>query len=379
VTIEVTGPDRSIVEFPEGTPTATMQTALAKFYGGPQTAGSALAQLSDPEATQPSSAPAGGQSVSAAQDQPDPAAGAAPNLALAALPAGGGYAPFADAARDAAEPWLDALAADPSPVWNARLGLFSQTKPMRDAAGVVAGALQDGGVSPALAGLVADPLTGGWRPPESLDEAGVAAGAGTDAKHPTPPAIGQRFMVSDAARDFIRNSELDSVTSKPYLKVTPDGNYNPTFGYGHRILPAQQAAFETSIAGLNTDQRQALAERLYDQDLANAQRLVVARLGADLTSRLTQNQFDALVADAFNAGSGGALRANMMEDIRVGNMSATGQQFNAWHAIDRPTQRRVIDPGLIRRNLREAAIFNNSDYQYNPTDDQVNTIWRKGK
>jgi hypothetical protein len=171
VTIEVTGPDRSIVEFPEGTPTSTMQTALAKAYGGPQTAGSALAQLSDPEAPQPPSA--GDQTAPPApQSQPDPAADAAPDLALASLPPGGGFAQFADAARDAAEPWLDALAADPSPVWNARLGLFSQTKPMRDAAGVVAGALQDGGVSPALAGLVADPLTGGWRPPESLDEAG---------------------------------------------------------------------------------------------------------------------------------------------------------------------------------------------------------------
>ncbi|HEX4198748.1 MAG TPA: hypothetical protein VHZ26_15025 [Caulobacteraceae bacterium] len=46
MTIEVTGPDRSIVEFPESTPTSTMHAALAKFYGGPQTAGSALAQLS---------------------------------------------------------------------------------------------------------------------------------------------------------------------------------------------------------------------------------------------------------------------------------------------------------------------------------------------
>jgi hypothetical protein len=58
MSIEVMGPDGSSVLFPEGTPTSTMQTAMAKVYGAPQTAGAALAQVSDPEAPQPPSAAA---------------------------------------------------------------------------------------------------------------------------------------------------------------------------------------------------------------------------------------------------------------------------------------------------------------------------------
>ncbi|HEX4198746.1 MAG TPA: glycoside hydrolase family protein [Caulobacteraceae bacterium] len=122
----------------------------------------------------------------------------------------------------------------------------------------------------------------------------------------------------------------------------------------------------------------ALAERIFVQDIENAQRLVTARLGPDMASRLTQNQFDALVADAFNTGHGGALRGGMMGDIQAGNIAAAGRQFNAWHAIDRTTGHWVVDRGLIRRNLQEAAIFNNSDYEYHPTDAQINSIWHGG-
>jgi hypothetical protein len=48
MTIEMTGPGGSIAAFSDGTPTEAMQAALAN--GGPQTAGSTLAQLGDPGA-----------------------------------------------------------------------------------------------------------------------------------------------------------------------------------------------------------------------------------------------------------------------------------------------------------------------------------------
>jgi hypothetical protein len=148
--IEVTSPDGSAATFPQGAPTSAMQAALAGVYGGPQTAGVALAQLSDP------------QTPASAQFQPD--------ASLAPLPPGGGYGPIADAAQTAARPSLNALAADPTPVWNGKLALLSHARAVRDAAGEMAGSMLDAGVSPALAGLAADPDTGEWGLPKSLDD-----------------------------------------------------------------------------------------------------------------------------------------------------------------------------------------------------------------
>ncbi|HEX4196006.1 MAG TPA: hypothetical protein VHZ26_01055 [Caulobacteraceae bacterium] len=166
MTIAVTGPGGSISAFPDGTPTS-MQAALAKVYGGPQTAGSALAQLGDPGPPQPSPATTGGQPALSPQAQPDPAA-SLPDTAFAALPPGGGYAPIADAAAAAAGPWLNALASDPSPVWNQRLGLLGHARALREAAAAMAGSMLDAGDSPAMAGLAFDPDSGAWTLPGTL-------------------------------------------------------------------------------------------------------------------------------------------------------------------------------------------------------------------
>ncbi|HEX4199459.1 MAG TPA: hypothetical protein VHZ26_18635 [Caulobacteraceae bacterium] len=639
MTIEVTGPDGSIVEFPGGTPTSTMQTALAKVYGDPQTAGSALAQLSDPGPPQSSPTSDGAQSALPAsptlQGQSDPLARA--NLALPPLPPGGGYGPIADATKAAASPWLNALASDPSPVWNQRLGLLGHARALREAASSIAGSMLDNGDSPAMAGLALDPDNGAWTLPKRLDGvtpgptptaatwlglyhtlpslmetdpwtgqvlsdadsprnaniasiagqlsdafigdpltgeggaipgygpiqgvfgdpftiraahdamdgtlfssdpsaltsawakastpaeqaaarsavsseiqdriqngqvmpgqlgsplmqnrlapmfgpagaqavaaqadravnvrlaalrgddaplsaaalggqgflgqadlgpsldsslapgadfaasagndgvrglvpvnfiapapggaalpavlnhsapiaaagssatrnkvdtaaptsgiAGIVAGSGaSDGKQPPSVATEPR-MISDAGRDFIRRQELNPLTSQPNLAVFGDSEANPTFGWGHAVPPSQVAAFNASIRGLTLAQRSALAERIFAADVAAAQNRVIDSLGADTIFKLTQNQFDALVADAFNTGNRApALGPNMRQDIWDGNMTAAGQQFNATHATNRRTGIRAALPGLMNRSAEEAAIFNSGNY-YNP-------------
>ncbi|HEX4198747.1 MAG TPA: hypothetical protein VHZ26_15020 [Caulobacteraceae bacterium] len=82
------------------------------------------------------------------------------------------------------------------------------------------------GAAPQAVGMnISPPVQGagsshfGYGVGDNPNKTGVAAGPGLpDAKHPPPTAIGQRFTISDAARDFIRNAELDS-TSQPYLYV----------------------------------------------------------------------------------------------------------------------------------------------------------------
>jgi hypothetical protein len=222
MTIEVTGLDGSVSAFPDGTPTSTMQTALAKVYGGPQTAGSALAQLSDPGPPQLSPASDGGRSALSGsptlQGQSDPIARA--NLALAPLPPGGGYGPVADATKAAASPWLNALASDPSPVWSQRLGLLGHARALREAASAMAGSMLDNGDSPVMAGLALDPDSGEWTLPKRLD--GVTAGPAPTAAtwlglyHTLPslmqtdPWTGQ--VLSDA--DSPRNANIASIAGQ---------------------------------------------------------------------------------------------------------------------------------------------------------------------
>src|SRR6187549_2876719 len=79
----------------------------------------------------------------------------------------------------------------------------------------------------------------------------------------------------------------------------------PTFGYG-RLLPdsspAGKAAFQRQLNGMTIDQKQALADQYFSDDIRQAQANVFNRLGSEGVSRLSQPQYDALVADSFNAG-----------------------------------------------------------------------------
>jgi hypothetical protein len=164
--------------------------------------GSETSQLSAGDAsTQPASL--------APQGQPDPTASVPPSTAFAALPSGG-YGAIADAAHAAAKPGLDAMAADPAPVWNGKLAVLGQARAVRDAAASLAGSMLDAGFSPATAGLVLDPDSGDWGLPKSL---GVLTGPPPTAAtwlglyHTLPslmetdPATGQPLSDTDSARN----------------------------------------------------------------------------------------------------------------------------------------------------------------------------------
>jgi GH24 family phage-related lysozyme (muramidase) len=209
-------------------------------------------------------------------------------------------------------------------------------------------------------------------PSEDYQIAGPSAarGGAAAAQAAQPPPQGE-LATSPQGRAFIQRWELDAKTGEPYFDITPDDKSNPTFGYGHKVEAGEQAALQAKVAGLNRADRAALIDQIFQKDLALAEQRVKDRLGPEATKTLNQAQFDALVADAFNAGTGGALGSKMRRSILDGNMAAAGGEFNAVSATDAKTGQRTVMKGLVRRSLQQAAIFNRGDYNYAPTDQEI--------
>jgi hypothetical protein len=136
---------------------------------------------------------------------------------------------------------LNALAADPTPVWNQRLALLGHAGAVRDAAASMTGSMLDAGVSPAMAGLSLDPDSGEWGLPKRLD--GVTTGPAPTAAtwlglyHTLPslmetdPWTGQ--VVSDA--DSPRNANIASIAgqlSDAFIGDSLTGQGGVIPGYG---------------------------------------------------------------------------------------------------------------------------------------------------
>lgn len=92
---------------------------------------------------------------------------------------------------------------------------------------------------------------------------------------------------------------------------------------------------------------EAQADALLAQDLVRFERAVNA-LGVSLT----QNQFDALVAFAFNVGVGAFASSTLVKLLKQGDTKGAAAQFGRWTKADGKTL-----PGLVRRRAAEAALF----------------------
>jgi lysozyme len=67
---------------------------------------------------------------------------------------------------------------------------------------------------------------------------------------------------------------------------------------------------------------------------------------------LSQNQFDALVDFAYNAGAKNLLNSTLLRLLNTGDYDRAAAQFNRWvYAGDK------VLPGLVRRRMAEKALF----------------------
>ncbi len=112
-----------------------------------------------------------------------------------------------------------------------------------------------------------------------------------------------------------------------------------TIGYGHLILPTE------SFTRPLTNQE---AEDLLRADLGMTER-GIRRL---VTVDLNQNQFDGLVAFAFNVGLGNLQNSTLLRLLNQGSYDIAGDQFLRWNRAGGN-----VLAGLTRRREAERSLF----------------------
>lgn len=75
-------------------------------------------------------------------------------------------------------------------------------------------------------------------------------------------------------------------------------------------------------------------------------------IGRMVTGKLTQNQYDALVALVFNIGEGNFAKSTLLTRLNSGQCYAAGLQFNRWVYAKGKKLR-----GLVARRAEESALF----------------------
>lgn len=139
------------------------------------------------------------------------------------------------------------------------------------------------------------------------------------------------MKTSDRGVAFIKRFEGFSAT--PY--ICKGGKL--TIGYGHiaNVTPEMRVTEAEAI------------ERLRD-DLKEAERAV----SRYITRRLTQNQYDALVAFAFNVGSGNFAQSTLRHKVNAMDDAAAEAEFKKWvYARGKKLK------GLENRREQEADMF----------------------
>ncbi|KIS45497.1 lysozyme [Kosakonia radicincitans] len=112
-----------------------------------------------------------------------------------------------------------------------------------------------------------------------------------------------------------------------------------TIGYGHLILPNEN--FPQALSKVE-------AEDLLRADLGMTERGIHRLVTVDLN----QNQFDALVAFAFNVGLGNLQNSTLLRLLNQGQYQEAADQFPRWNKAGGK-----ILAGLTRRRDAERALF----------------------
>jgi lysozyme len=144
-----------------------------------------------------------------------------------------------------------------------------------------------------------------------------------------------RHKASRAAIDLIKRFE----GFRPAATQLADGRW--TIGYGH---------VRTARQGVTISEQDAEALLLYD--LMEIQGAVNE---ATFTA-LTQNQFDALVAFAFNIGLENFRRSSALRRVNEGDLIQAACAIEMWRKADLGGERLVVD-ALVRRRAAEKALF----------------------
>lgn len=144
-----------------------------------------------------------------------------------------------------------------------------------------------------------------------------------------------RHKVSPAALELIKRFE----GYRRKAARLADGRW--TIGYGHTLTAREGAE-------VSPDDAEALL--LYDV------RPVAAAVSELIYTPLTQNQFDALVAFAFNVGVDNFRRSSVLRRVNEGALIQAACALEMWRKADFEGERIVVD-ALVRRRAAEKTLF----------------------
>jgi lysozyme len=144
-----------------------------------------------------------------------------------------------------------------------------------------------------------------------------------------------RYQVSRASIELIKRFEGYRRKSARL----PDGRW--TIGYGHTL---------TAREGAEVSEQDAEALLMYDL-------IAVAHSVNEWTfTPLTQNQFDALCAFAFNIGVDNFRRSSVLRRVNEGQLLQAACAMELWRKADFEGERIIID-ALVRRRSAEKTLF----------------------
>jgi lysozyme len=144
-----------------------------------------------------------------------------------------------------------------------------------------------------------------------------------------------RYQATKAAIELIKRFE----GFRRRAAELPDGSW--TIGYGHT---------RTARRGAEITESDADALLIYDLSA------VVKAINEWVFSPLTQNQFDALAAFAFNIGLANFRRSSVLRRLNEGAHLQAACAMEMWRTADFEGERIVID-ALVRRRSAEMALF----------------------
>jgi len=118
-----------------------------------------------------------------------------------------------------------------------------------------------------------------------------------------------------------------------------------TIGWGHTGPEV--------VEGLTWTQAQADAQ--FNADIARLIPLMARSIGMEATDTLNQNQIDALISFAFNAGIGSFRSSTLLRRVNQLRFSDVPAQLGRWIFVQGK-----VSNGLVARRAAEAALFQRS-------------------
>lgn len=122
------------------------------------------------------------------------------------------------------------------------------------------------------------------------------------------------------------------------LKAYADSGGVWTIGYGHTGLGVH--------GGLQINEAE--AEAFLASDVAAA----ATAVNCLISTKLTQNHFDALVDFTFNLGPAVLAKSTLLREVNAGHLDAVPAQFLLWDHVHG-----TVIAGLLKRRKAEATLF----------------------